>query len=475
MAQFFSNSSHTKIGDHPVFQHVSGDANITNLNNVFNLFHKAHHQSQLSTSLAEDKGVTLTHAPREIDAGDIILRKEVSSQDFDLSLTAQNSKLLKPTNPFRDRIRAVRVKKRVYTAEILRRNVRDLKFTVVTFEPEDPSDRKRVGALNIARSILANDETAKKMGILITGTWDDWTFNLKTGSWQYDVPSISILGTNKKALIHSLSYSPPPLPEYLPPGELKPHSIIAHFERCFGDFIHTCSNHGEFMKFFVSRDDLSQLVFVGEVRFSLGGTFLCDPGRQRYLFVPPIPVEIINNMPCIRWDPTTTPLFYWCSDPEGKERIPETDWEKHGIPKLQVETWIGTSWSPFLYDAIVEYLRMKNYNICSEQYALEMGYPIISQSDPHKPDTGDRERLVEDVVTHGSGFASPSTYSLIEVPDEASAQTSTEMDGKKGVREGTVARWVKGLLQRDDKPNIFEGENLDSDRWSVVDIEREGS
>ncbi|KAL0567314.1 hypothetical protein V5O48_014683, partial [Marasmius crinis-equi] len=54
MAQFFASSSNTKIGDHPVFQNVSGD-----VNNV-SFIHKCHHQSQSSTSLAGDEGETLT-------------------------------------------------------------------------------------------------------------------------------------------------------------------------------------------------------------------------------------------------------------------------------------------------------------------------------------------------------------------------------------------------------------------------------
>ncbi|KAL0577778.1 hypothetical protein V5O48_004206 [Marasmius crinis-equi] len=142
MAHFFTNSSHTRIlGDHPVFQNISGDATTTNNITVIN---KSQHPSRSSTSLVEDEGLMLMHIPREINPGDIILRKEVSSQVCDLAIATHNSK---PTNPFRERIRAMRVRKKVYTAEIIRQNVGDIKFTVVAIEPEDPNDRKRIGAL----------------------------------------------------------------------------------------------------------------------------------------------------------------------------------------------------------------------------------------------------------------------------------------------------------------------------------------
>ncbi|KAL0577490.1 hypothetical protein V5O48_004514, partial [Marasmius crinis-equi] len=55
------------------------------------------------------------------------------------------------------------------------------------------------------------------------------------------------------------------------------------------------------------------------------------------------------------------------------------DWEKHGIPMLQVETWIGTSWPIYTYHIAQEYLRLRNYNLNGKQYALERGWPLLSQ------------------------------------------------------------------------------------------------
>ncbi|KAL0574647.1 hypothetical protein V5O48_007317 [Marasmius crinis-equi] len=152
-------------------------------------------------------------------------------------------------------------------------------------------------------------------------------------------------------------------------------------------------------------------------------------------------------MPCICWGPTTTPLFYWCSDPEGQKCIPEADWEEHGIPKLQMETWIGTSWPGGIYRTVAEYLWLKNSN--GKQYVLDRGYPLISQWDPHNPDTGDWEQPAEDEVAGSFRFASPSSCSLVEIPNGACAQSSTKTDGKKDAAGGTVTRWVKGLLKRD--------------------------
>ncbi|KAL0577476.1 hypothetical protein V5O48_004500 [Marasmius crinis-equi] len=110
----------------------------------------------------------LMYAPREIDAGDIILRKELSSRILDMPVTHPNLKPLKPTNPFRDQVQPVRVRKRVYTAQILRQDVRDLKFTVVTFEPEDPNTRKKIGALVLAYYNLDEDKILTDMVIPVS-------------------------------------------------------------------------------------------------------------------------------------------------------------------------------------------------------------------------------------------------------------------------------------------------------------------
>ncbi|KAL0577777.1 hypothetical protein V5O48_004205 [Marasmius crinis-equi] len=154
-------------------------------------------------------------------------------------------------------------------------------------------------------------------------------------------------------------------------------------------------------------------------------------------------------MPCVRWDPSAT-LFYWSFDPTGEERIPEKDWEKHGIPKLRVETWIGTSWpgNPF-EDVLREFLWLKNYDLDGKQYALDRGWPTIALWDPHNPDTGEWEQPdVEDEVVGRSDFTSPSSCSLVEVPNEACVQSASELDGKKGTEEGAVARWMTGLFKK---------------------------
>ncbi|KAL0574650.1 hypothetical protein V5O48_007320 [Marasmius crinis-equi] len=289
-------------------------------------------------------------------------------------------------------------------------------------------------------------------------TWNEWSFNLQTDSWQYDLPSVSILKTHKNTSDGVIGYWSTPFPHDTHPEELEPHSIVAHFEQCLGDFMYTCSILGG-MRIIKQLFDFTnhELLTFGTVinrknpAAGILGHFPFIPPptwELPYLFVPPIPVETINNMPCVRWNATTALLFYWCSDPEGKERIPEADWEKHGIPKLQVETWIGVSWPDYPYKAVQEYLRLKNYGLDGKQYALERGWPLISQWDPHNPDTGDWEQPDEDEVAGCFGFTSRSTCSLIEIPNEA-AQSSTEIDGPKSAGVGTVARWVKGLLKRD--------------------------
>ncbi|KAL0569387.1 hypothetical protein V5O48_012582 [Marasmius crinis-equi] len=212
-------------------------------------------------------------------------------------------------------------------------------------------------------------------------------------------------------------------------------------------------------------------------------------------------------MPCVRWNQSAS-LFYWSFDPEGKEQIPETDWERHGIPKLNVETWIGTSWHNDHYRATYEYLQMEKHNIYGGQYARDRRYPIISRcegfhdptcatdthpsflGDPHNPDTSDREQSDKDEVTSCFGVMSPSSCSLVEIPNKDCTQSSTEIEGKNDARESKVARWVKGLLKRDGKcvnqpvncsiygrflgkSTTSDDQSPDSDTWSV--IEREGS
>ncbi|KAK1223720.1 hypothetical protein PQX77_013394 [Marasmius sp. AFHP31] len=86
--------------------------------------------------------------------------------------------------------------------------------------------------------------------------------------------------------------------------------------------------------------------FIDEIEFSLVGNLSHTPSTTRspaYLFVPPLQFECVNRMHCIRY-PLPESLFYWASDLRGRHVIPEDDWERYGIPELDVKMWIGSHW-----------------------------------------------------------------------------------------------------------------------------------
>ncbi|KAK1216420.1 hypothetical protein PQX77_020940 [Marasmius sp. AFHP31] len=134
-------------------------------------------------------------------------------------------------------------------------------------------------------------------------------------------------------------------------------------------------------------DPYNDLVFIDQVRFSLVGTFQYNPAKSTtpaYLFVPLIPVELVDDVHCIRY-PLPDTFFFWCSDSDGQNVIYQEDWEAYGIPQLEIFTWIGSSWSRRGYKTVHDHLRKKNYPLDGRQYAQEHGYPELVYGDPHNP------------------------------------------------------------------------------------------
>ncbi|KAK1223008.1 hypothetical protein PQX77_014128 [Marasmius sp. AFHP31] len=132
---------------------------------------------------------------------------------------------------------------------------------------------------------------------------------------------------------------------------------------------------------------LNDLVFIDEVRFSLVGTFQYNPAKSTtpvYLFVPPIPVKLVDNIYCMHYPLPNTP-FFWCSDSNGQNVIYEEDWDTYEIPQLEILPWIGSSWYYHEYEIVHNHLRRKNYPLDGRQYAQEHGYPELVYSDPHNP------------------------------------------------------------------------------------------
>ncbi|KAK1222586.1 SCF ubiquitin ligase complex subunit cdc4 [Marasmius sp. AFHP31] len=464
-----------------------------------------------------------------IPAGDIILRKETWSQEMEVIVWP-----LRTTNPFRARLaaRAVKVQKKFYTVELVQHQSRV--FTLVTFEPENKEDRdilrmlwKQVyeaysshnsplltqvfGWMNadtprfMLHDELANGEDIlhrylpnqvvfyylrytnsvaidalradKTLSIPVSDRWSDWTFNLKTLDWQYDIASASISswdrGSSQLRTYHSLT----PLCQETRP-RLDAHEIVKYIEEQLGDYLYLIASlgwtkntvdlsgyarHGlltfgsvinrnkpgiiahfsstplpewhcasrtfdiqasyshsvpwriniAFCKTGTMRGELSfswslpmgnqlrtaylgqslrlyndcydadDLSFIDDIGFSLVGTFLHDPtacSTPAYLFVPPIPLENIDDMHCIHY-PLPGPLFYWSSDPAGTSIIHEEDWETYGIPRLEINLWIGSSLTTTGYECVDDYLRMRGYKSDGKQYARDHGYPKLMRGE----------------------------------------------------------------------------------------------
>ncbi|KAJ8075654.1 hypothetical protein PM082_021284 [Marasmius tenuissimus] len=126
-------------------------------------------------------------------------------------------------------------------------------------------------------------------------------------------------------------------------------------------------------------DELEDVLYLDQVGFSLTGTFpddLTTRPRPVYLFVPPLQAEHLNNIHRIRY-PLPPVLFYWSQDPEGGDCIAPESWSKYGVPKLDVDMWIGSCWRLKQYNVVRDYLRLKKYNLDGKRYALEYGYPKL--------------------------------------------------------------------------------------------------
>ncbi|KAJ8095731.1 hypothetical protein PM082_022838 [Marasmius tenuissimus] len=261
-------------------------------------------------------------------------------------------------------------------------------------------------------------------------------FNPRTHAWQYDVASVFISPPSENISLDSFYCYPPPLRQDTRP-RLDADGIVSCFEEQFGDFLHLIASAGvakhvkdlsdfarhgyltfgaivdcnkpEVLAYFPSTpspkwncwsftadvkanystsdcDDLyNDLVFIDEVRFSLVGTFQSNPASSTtpaYLFVPPTPVEVVNNVYCIRY-PLPGTLFFWCSDPDGQNVIFEENWEAYGIPQLEIITRIGSSWYWVVYTTIQDHLGKKSCTLDGRQYAREHGYPELIYGDPH--------------------------------------------------------------------------------------------
>ncbi|KAK1217569.1 hypothetical protein PQX77_019777 [Marasmius sp. AFHP31] len=130
------------------------------------------------------------------------------------------------------------------------------------------------------------------------------------------------------------------------------------------------------LPFFNNCEDVEKVVYVDQVGFELKATLHHDPTTSStpvYLFIPPLPIKIINNMHCV---PYSLPrcLFFWSHDPQGKKAIAEEKWEELGIPKLQSRHWVGSHWLRGHYDFVYNHLISRDYDWDGREYAREHDY-----------------------------------------------------------------------------------------------------
>ncbi|KAK1220971.1 hypothetical protein PQX77_016227 [Marasmius sp. AFHP31] len=165
--------------------------------------------------------------------------------------------------------------------------------------------------------------------------------------------------------------------------------------------------------------DVTDVVIIAMVGFCLQGTFPFDPMScltPAYLFVKPLPTVFINNLHCV-CHPFPKKLFYWASDPQGRNAIAEEDWERFGIPELSVTEWIGDYWEEKHYAVVREHLCSRSYDLDGKQYAHDHGHPELIFADPD-----DTTRIEEYAFLDPEPqicpplLASPSNSSPLEAP-----------------------------------------------------------
>ncbi|KAK1218071.1 hypothetical protein PQX77_019268 [Marasmius sp. AFHP31] len=591
----FCNAQHTTIGDNANLQAVAGDLTITTNNNN-NYYHSS------EGGLITINGRTI----RRVIDGDIILRRLLSSKVLSINIKPEGASMSTELQVFR-------IKKTVQTARL---HGRRGKFTATTFELIDEKDRdefvklvKNVVEVAIcqrstlltqmfavaesnALTLIAHDELANEqelvgrywnnwivvyylsyacnvtieslhddetIGFPVTHRFEDWWFNLKSLTWQFDPASVLLNPPSER----DLRLFTPPTPfrqETLP--QLATAEIVACVERSFGDVLHLialygdrlscdlsylaqhrlltfgavfsykhgilahfpsapspewyCKSHSpnskasysssvpwrvdlslrkngniqvtlnfgwcmprehhnrlrcaylcQSLSYYSGSDDARDVAFIDEIGFYLQGAFLDDPtphSTPAYLFVPPLPTEVINNTHCIHY-PLPENLFYWSHDPQGRTAVVEKDWEKFGIPKLSVKGWIGSGWGERYCALVRVHLQSGGYELDGKQYARDHGYPELIHADPgdnaieeiiysDDPDS-DSKCSESGLKTFNSDFensgedrdVSPSHSLPLPLPSSlAEAPTKCDTKHEDGEPAQPVSHWAKPVF-----------------------------
>ncbi|KAJ8093150.1 hypothetical protein PM082_020635 [Marasmius tenuissimus] len=198
--------------------------------------------------------------------------------------------------------------------------------------------------------------------------------------------------------------------------------------------------------FLNGHENVEQVIYIDQVGFELTATFNHDPttsSTPAYLFVPPLPVDLINNMQCVQYPfPKSNPSpFYWSCDPQDEQIIAEEKWDEFGIPKLEMKDSVGSCWESQHYDFVREHLTSSSkYNLDkTRQYAREHGYPELIYADPHEvPFVQDfdsesgihttMERPSATFVVDGSGGSITEDLNDFELVDEVEAESQHELE-----------------------------------------------
>ncbi|KAK1218067.1 hypothetical protein PQX77_019264 [Marasmius sp. AFHP31] len=584
----FRNAQRTTIGDHANLQAVAGDLTITTNNNN-NYYHSS------EGGLITINGRTI----RRVIDGDIIYRRLLSSKVLSINTKPEGASTSTELQVFR-------IKKTVQTARL---HGRRGKFTATTFELIDEKDRddfvklvknvleaamcQRSTLLTqlfaVAESngltLIAHDELANAQEFFgryrsnwIVGYYlsyaynvtieslhddeivtfpvtrrigEDWLFNVKSLTWQYDLASVLLNPPSEQDLVELFHNTPTPLRQETLP-RLDTAEIVACVEESFGDVLHLLTLYGRsrlcdlsnlaqhrlltfgavlsynkreilahFPSFpspewyckssspdvkasfsssvpwrvdlafhktghtqvtldfswripekhrdrlhcaylcqllsFYNDSDVEKIILVNEIGFSLKGAFPDDPTTRStpaYLFVPPLPTEVINNTHCICY-PLPEKLFYWSHDPQGRTAIIEEDWEKFGIPKFSMKGWFGSRWEERHYACVRDHLQSGDYELDGKRYARDHGYPELVHADPHDnaieeliySDNSDSEWSTHCKYPGSDREVSPSHSPPLPSPSSLSeAPTKHDTEHEDSESAQPVSHWAKPVF-----------------------------
>ncbi|KAK1217370.1 hypothetical protein PQX77_019969 [Marasmius sp. AFHP31] len=275
----------------------------------------------------------------------------------------------------------------------------------------------------VAIQTLRDDKTMK---LPVTNRWGDWSIDLKTLACYYNPASLCFDPPTEEHLR--------PLNEHLHPlrqdtlTHLTATEVVARVEEDFGDFLCLIASGGGRWIGGLSNYAQNGLLTLGTVvdgnRPGILAHFASTPSPEYFcqssspdvkatysgsdfvwpIFASPstsamaavmygilfILIELVFASKAsflktmqLAQNLHTSFLFYWSSDPHGRNIIPKEHWERLGIPEMTVQGVIGSYWSDEEYLVIQEVLKWKKYNLTGVQYAYDHGYSKLIPDDPH--------------------------------------------------------------------------------------------